>query len=189
MVERPIEKWVRTKSSDLLTQVEVVSYTALGLLLTAAVLVALAGVTNLLWTATQDWTGTAFILQVIDRLLFVLVLVEIIHTVRSSIATHKLMCEPFLIVGLIATVRRLLVLTLDATNLTKPEEWANGGESRFHAAMMELGVLAVLILVLMFAIHLLRKSRPAEASEPDPDRDAESESKQGNRTAPKPEGT
>jgi len=41
-----------------------------------------------------------------EQLLIVLMLVEILHTVRISIRSHKLMIvEPFLIVGLIASIR------------------------------------------------------------------------------------
>jgi hypothetical protein len=57
------------------------------------------------------------VVEVIDRLLVVLVLVEILHTVRFSIRLDTLVTELFLVVGLIATVRRMLVVTLDAANL------------------------------------------------------------------------
>jgi hypothetical protein len=35
-------------------------------------------------------------------------IVEILHTVRISLRSHILVAEPFLIVGLIAAVRRIL---------------------------------------------------------------------------------
>jgi hypothetical protein len=39
-------------------------------------------------------------------------LVEILHTVRISIRSHILVTEPFLVIGLIASIRRILVITL-----------------------------------------------------------------------------
>lgn len=42
----------------------------------------------------------------LDQLLLVLMMVEILHTVRISIRTQALTVIPFLIVGLIATIRR-----------------------------------------------------------------------------------
>ncbi|HYL15245.1 MAG TPA: phosphate-starvation-inducible PsiE family protein [Terriglobales bacterium] len=57
-------------------------------------------------------------LHVLDQLLVVLMLVEILHTVRISIRSHILVTEPFLIVGLIASLRRSLVITLEAATLT-----------------------------------------------------------------------
>jgi Phosphate-starvation-inducible E family len=50
-------------------------------------------------------------------------LVEIRHTVRISIRSHVLVTDPFLIVGLIATTR-ILVITLETANLTRPATWA-----------------------------------------------------------------
>jgi hypothetical protein len=37
--------------------------------------------------------------------------------------------EPFLVVGLIATIRRMLVITLDAANRTSAAHWANDGQA------------------------------------------------------------
>ena len=74
-------------------------------------------------------------------MLVVLVLVEILHTVRISVRSHTLVTEPFLIVGLIATIRRMLVITLDAANLTNAANWAADGQARLRASMFELGLL------------------------------------------------
>jgi hypothetical protein len=40
-------------------------------------------------------------------------LVEILHTVRISIRSHVLVTEPFLVIGLIASIRRMLVISLE----------------------------------------------------------------------------
>ncbi len=50
-------------------------------------------------------------------------LVEILHTGRISIRSHVLVTEPFLVVGLIASIRRILVITLEAATLTKEGTW------------------------------------------------------------------
>jgi hypothetical protein len=93
-------------------------------------------------------------------MLVVLMLVEILHTVRISIRSHVLVTEPFLIVGLIATIRRILVITLEAANLTRPDTWAKGGEAIFRASVIELGLLGLLVFVFVAAIYLLRRTRP-----------------------------
>jgi hypothetical protein len=87
-------------------------------------------------------------------------LVEILHTVRISIRSHILVTEPFLVVGLIASIRRMLVITLEAATLTKGGVWSTDVVSIFRANMMELGLLGVLILILVFSITLLRRSTP-----------------------------
>lgn len=46
----------------------------------------------------------------LDRVLLVLILVEIVHTVVLSLRAHKLVAQPFIVVGLIAVIRRILVV-------------------------------------------------------------------------------
>jgi uncharacterized membrane protein (DUF373 family) len=50
--------------------------------------------------------------ELLDRVLLVLILVEIVHTVVLSLRAHRLVAQPFIVVGLIAVIRRILfVLT------------------------------------------------------------------------------
>ena len=72
-------------------------------------------------------TDTDLVLRVLDQLLVVLMLVEILHTVRISIRSHTLVTEPFLVVGPIASIRRILVITLEAATLEGAKVL-----SRFH---------------------------------------------------------
>lgn len=44
----------------------------------------------------------------LDEILLVLILVEIVHTVMLSMRSHELHPEPFIVVGLIAAIRKLL---------------------------------------------------------------------------------
>ncbi len=140
-------------------------YVLLAVLLCCTATVGLIGGAHLLWTAVQDWTGTRAIFLLIDRLLFVLMLVQILHTVHISLRSHMLVVEPFLIVGLIASIRRLLVLTLQAEALTSNGHWSENGQSIFHASMIELGVLSGVVAVLVVSIYAMRRTRPAEADE------------------------
>ncbi len=151
------ERWVARTASAFL-KVEHGAYMALGLLLSFAALVALAGAAWVLVSGLADWTSTHSIFLVIDRLLFVLMLIEILHTVRASMRSGALTSEPFLVVGLIATIRRVLVITLKSSETTKEDTMTDMAEKIFRASMMELGVLAVLILVMVVSIRLLRRS-------------------------------
>jgi uncharacterized membrane protein (DUF373 family) len=49
-------------------------------------------------------------INLLDRVLLVLILVEIVHTVVLSLRAHRLVAQPFIVVGLVAVVRRILVL-------------------------------------------------------------------------------
>jgi uncharacterized membrane protein (DUF373 family) len=46
----------------------------------------------------------------LDRLLLVLIVAEIVHTVVLSLRTHQLSAQPFIVVGLIAVIRKILLL-------------------------------------------------------------------------------
>lgn len=46
----------------------------------------------------------------LDQILLVLILVEIVHTVVLSLRAHRLAAQPFIVVGLVAVIRRILVL-------------------------------------------------------------------------------
>lgn len=52
----------------------------------------------------------------LDRLLLVLIVAEIVHTVVLSLRTHQLVAQPFIVVGLVAVIRKiLLVLSNEAS--------------------------------------------------------------------------
>jgi uncharacterized membrane protein (DUF373 family) len=163
---RPTESRFQLSSTELMAHVEIVLYSALGLILSLAALFALFSAGQALWHGLSTETSSKTVVEVIDRLLVVLVLVEILHTVRISIRSHTLVTEPFLVVGLIASIRRMLVITLDAANLTSAANWANDGQAKLRASMIELALLGGTVMVLVVSIYILRKSRsPYEEEE------------------------
>jgi uncharacterized membrane protein (DUF373 family) len=153
-----LETRIRIGYCDYLSVVEVAIYIMLGTLLAMAAILGVVGAFSLVAGALRNWTGTEAIFELIDRLLLVLMLLEILHTLRISIRSHALVVEPFLVVGLIASIRRILVLGMQAESLTKKENWINGGQPLFQASMIEFGVLSLVIAVLVGAIFFLRKS-------------------------------
>ena len=126
-------------------------------ILSLAAVLALAGAVTLAWDAMTQWPHIRSLFVIVDRLLFVLMVIEILHTVRASIQTHQLSSEPFLIVGMIATIRRILVVTLETSD--RPESQTTAAAPIFEHAMIELGMLGMLTLVLAVAIYLSRRSR------------------------------
>jgi hypothetical protein len=112
----------------------------------------------MIWDGLRHWTIAAETLQVLDQLLVVLMLDEMLHTVRISIRSHFLVTEPFLVVSLTASIRRILVITLEAANLTKAGSFTAEEAGIFRVSMIELGLL---ILILVFSITLLRRFAPS----------------------------
>lgn len=90
-------------------------------------------------------------LRALEDLLLVIMLVEIVHTVGISMRRKQLICEPFLVVGVIAAVRRMLIITAEMATPTAEEA------DVFKLAMLELGLLTLTIVALAVGIYLLRR--------------------------------
>ena len=126
---------LRKQSGDYLGTAEVAILTILAILISLTALASIARSGKLLWDTWHQWmvvSDTNLVLRVLDQLLVVLMLVEILYTVRLSIRSHTLVTEPFLVVGLIASIRRILVITLEATTLTKEGKWSPEGANIFQ---------------------------------------------------------
>jgi hypothetical protein len=95
----------------------------------------------------------------LDRMLLILMIVEILYTVQVSLREHTLVPEPFLVVALIAGVRRILVLTAEFSKLLEQ------GGAAFTNAMLELGLLTAMVLALVGALVLLRRRSAAAAAD------------------------
>jgi len=140
----------------------VIFYILVGVLLGLAALGGIIQSGATLWSAATGGTGD-FGLQVLDRLLLVLMIIELLHTVRMSVRSQSLVMEPFLIVGIMASIRRVLVITMQAAKMTEQGQQQAGQASiSFWHTMIELGLLGILILIFVFAIYLLRKASPRE---------------------------
>jgi uncharacterized membrane protein (DUF373 family) len=132
--------------------VEDIVYIGLGLLLAGSSLILLS--TGMIGFA-QSLTSGSFaetIVGLLDRILLILLFVELLYTLQVSFREHALIPEPFLLVGLIAAIRRILVLTAEFAEIVdKPE-------AIFRHFIIELGVLTFLIVTLVFSLFLLRRS-------------------------------
>jgi uncharacterized membrane protein (DUF373 family) len=99
----------------------------------------------------------ASVLELLSGLLLVFIFTELITTIRVVIARRRVVVEPFLIVGIVAAVRRLIVISAEAENLL--------GTAEFRDVMLEIGVLAVTVLLLGVTVLVLRINR-SEDDEP-----------------------
>ena len=133
------------------TAVEDIVYVGLGVLLAGSSIALLVSsgisfVQNLLARSL-----TPNIVPLLDRLLLILLVVELLYTVQVSFREHGLIPEPFLLVGLIAAIRRVLVLTAEFAQVRDQTETV------FQHLIIELAVLTFLIVALVVSLVLLRK--------------------------------
>jgi uncharacterized membrane protein (DUF373 family) len=152
---RDLRSWI----SVAFTRVEDVVYVGLGLLLTLSAVSLLGASAVSVVRDLADGTLPGRVVALLDQLLLVLMIVEVLYTVQISFREHALVPEPFLIVGLIAVTRRILVLTAEFAELTQR------GGSAFRHAMIELALLTVMVLVLVAALVLLRRRAPQAAAD------------------------
>lgn len=160
-------------ASRVFGRVELLAYIVLGLMLALAALIRIGLAGASLWITVLERDDTVALIVTIDRLLFVLMVIEILHTVRVSFRSGTLVCEPFLVVGLIASIRRVLVITLELSQASQPNRWTDEAREFFNATMMELGVLGGLILIMVISIFLLRYTRRFDASGGETNQNAE----------------
>lgn len=88
-------------------------------------------------------------LEILDTLLLVFIVVELLFAVRITIAKRELIAEPFLLVGIIASIKEIVVLSVKAA-----DELGKG--ATFSDSIVEIGVLGVLVLLLGVTAWLLR---------------------------------
>jgi len=148
---------IRDRISNVFTRIEDITYIGLGVLLAAGALILLGAAAWFLFNNIFSGEIRELIVDLLDQILLILMVVEILYTVQVSFREHTLSPEPFLVVGLIAAVRRVLIITAE---FSKPEEVL---EAAFRNAMMELGLLTVLILSLVLSLQLLKRQSPAKA--------------------------
>jgi uncharacterized membrane protein (DUF373 family) len=99
--------------------------------------------------------------EILDTLLLVFILVELLSAVRTTLVERQLLAEPFLLVGIIATIKEIVIGSLEA------KELAGSDREAFVDVMTEIGVLGGVLLVLAVASYLLRRKErePEEADE------------------------
>src|SRR2546430_14108560 len=134
-------------------------YIGLGLLLAATALTLL--ITEMIYFGHYLITGALSenIVMLLDRVLLIIIFVEVLYTVQVSFRQHVLQPGPFLVVGLIAVTRRIPVLTAELQKMAKENE------TLLHNAIIELAMLTVLILALVPSLRFIRPSDVKSAAE------------------------
>src|ERR1700722_10231616 len=120
-------------------------------LVLVALLLLYAGMHDL-WEATDG--GPKGIehksVEILNTVLLVMMTMEIVYTVAISLESHTLNAEPFLIIGSIAAIRRMLVITATST---KDEHSA---PEVFRNTLIELGLLSLIVIAMAGSVYILR---------------------------------
>jgi uncharacterized membrane protein (DUF373 family) len=87
----------------------------------------------------------------VNDLLLVLIILEVLGTVRSYLATETTSLKPFLYIGIISATRRILAIGAQMTLGESP------AENVFRHRMIDLGVNGAVVLALAVALYLFGK--------------------------------
>ncbi|MGU3652483.1 phosphate-starvation-inducible PsiE family protein [Mycolicibacterium sp. A43C] len=99
-------------------------------------------------------------LELLDGVLLIFIFVELLYAVRTSLRSHEIAVEPFLIVGILACIKEIVVQSVEAAKLV-------GQGPEFARTIVQTGVLGALVLVLAVAAWVLRQRRLATAPDED----------------------
>ncbi len=100
------------------------------------------------------------IVTFINDLLLVLIILEVLGTVRSYLLTGTTSLTPFLYIGIISATRRILAIGAASTL---------GGATTataFNHQMIDLGANGGVVLALALALFLFGRDRPSEPAPP-----------------------
>jgi phosphate starvation-inducible membrane PsiE len=139
-------------ASKLLNRAESAVLVLIGVVLVIlAVLLLWTGAMSMIDAVRADTIGHQAI-EILNSVLLVMMTMEIVYTVAVSLQSHTLVAEPFLIIGMIASIRRMLVITATSTE-------TEHDAPLFHNTLIELGLLAATVIALAIAIWILRHSQ------------------------------
>jgi uncharacterized membrane protein (DUF373 family) len=156
VTEETAGKGARNVVSNAFARLQDVVYVLLGVVLAISALAVLVhGGIELAQAVVHG--ELALIVALLDRTLLALMIVELLYTVQVSFREHTLVPEPFVLVALIAAVRRVLIITAEFGAQTRPEEHL------LRLMMWELALLAALIVVFVGSLAILRRGEQVAA--------------------------
>lgn len=142
----------KSRATAFLKQTETVVLFCIAVVLAILAILLLFSTVYALYLAVTTGLIRDQAIEILNSILLVMMTMEIVYTVTLSIESHKLVAEPFLIVGAIAAIRRMLVVTAESTKL-------ESNIPAFQNSLLELGLLAVTIILIAWAVYILRSSQ------------------------------
>lgn len=136
-----------------LSIVEDAIYWAIAVILVAGAVALLVAQVKTMFSLLDTPTSNVM-LEVLDGVLLIFIFVELLYAVRTSLRSHEIAVEPFLVVGILACIKEIVVQSVEAAKLV-------GQGPEFARTIVQTGVLGALVLVLAVAAWVLRQRRLA----------------------------
>lgn len=135
-------------------------YTVVGLsLLAVGIFLFFHGWVSFVRSVDND-SALSHSLTLVNNLLLVIILLELFRTIIRFLETEIIRVEPYLVVGIIACIRRMLTASADLGSLRETSL------EFFDKYLKDMGLNAGLVLLLIVGIFILR-SRPVSSDQHD----------------------
>ena len=153
---------MREWTEDAIEKAENVVYLAVAAVLVVVAAVVL-GAAAVKITELPELGVITMAAEVLDLLLLVFIVVELLYAVRTTLAERELLAEPFLLVGIIASIKEIVVLSVKAPDYV--------GTDKLDDTIWLIGVLTLTIVALAISTLLMRRKErePSEGDGSGPD--------------------
>lgn len=112
--------------------------------------------------SVQDHAPRA-VLVLLNDLLLVVILLELFRTIVNFLSTREISLEPFLHVGIIAAVRKILTVGAEMVLMETIDH------ERFTQYLWDVGIHGLVVLALVTGLYFYRATRrPVAPAAPDP---------------------
>ena len=97
-------------------------------------------------------------MRFIEHILLALVLAGLVHTIKITILSKKLRLQPYLVVGIIASIRRIIILTVRVSKvLTEGQQ-----VQELKYTLYEIIILSVVTILLALSIKIINNHHQLE---------------------------
>ena len=96
------------------------------------------------------------VLNLIHEILMVMIALELMFTVLTYLKEHTIPLEPFFVVGILSSLRKILMV---GAQMTLFESTGNIDDHLFRRYLMELGIHTLIVLVLVISLLIIKKYR------------------------------
>lgn len=147
----------RVFSTEFMERLETYGYISVGLsFLLLGMAVFVYGWWEFVETATEHVPKA--ILVLLNDLLLVVILLELFRTIVNFLKTGEISLEPFLHVGIIAAVRKILTVGAEMVLMESVDE------TRFTQYLFDVGVHGAVVLALVTGLYFYRAPRRVAAT-------------------------
>jgi uncharacterized membrane protein (DUF373 family) len=150
--ENPLRGSLRLRALEAMEVLEDAIYAIIAMFLLVGGALLLFGAAYLLVEHFTLETIKDTVVTTLDQALLVFMVAELLHTIRITLRDRSLAAEPFLIVGLIAGIRRILILTARNEDVHDAQQ--------FFFFWVQLLLLTLLVLTMVVAVFIWRRTFP-----------------------------